>query len=95
MSSKAAAADQGIPQPPRFTRTELAVWCVYAVIAGLLVAIPLLRHHLDVEDLAAWVLLLGAAGMSAAWLRTGELRCQEWLLPEDYELFLKQIRGRG
>jgi hypothetical protein len=81
-----------LPLPPYQTRIELAAWAVYAVVAVLLLVIPLATHSFGLPDVAAWVLLVGAVGMTAFWLRNGALRGPEWLSPEDYERYLKAIQ---
>ncbi|MGH7610019.1 MAG: hypothetical protein ACREOD_08845 [Candidatus Dormibacteria bacterium] len=82
-----------IPAPARYTATERGVWVVYGVVAAVLLAVPLLTHSLGLLDVAAWLLVVGAAALSTYWMRTGELRCPEWLLAEDYEEFLSELQG--
>jgi hypothetical protein len=74
------------------TRIEQGTWVVYAVVAILLIAIPLLTHSFGLPDIAAWVLLLGTLAMTIGWMRSGALRAPEWLKPEDYERFLDSIQ---
>lgn len=81
-----------IPPPPHLTRIEQATWLVYALVALLLILIPVLTHSFGLPDLAAWVLLIGTVAMTAAWMRSGALRAPEWLKPDDYERFLKEIQ---
>jgi hypothetical protein len=81
-----------IPPPPRLTRTEQATWAVYALVAILLLVIPILTHSFSLPDVAAWVLLIGTVAMTAVWMRNGALRGPEWLKPDDYEKFLKEIQ---
>gem|GEM_PF-3421176 len=80
------------PLPPRVTRIEQGTWLVYAVVAILLIVIPLVTHSFGLPDVAAWVLLLGTLAMTVAWMRNGALRAPEWLKPEDYERFLTSIQ---
>ena len=89
-----AAVDQvpEIPPPPRLTRTEQATWVVYGVVAILLLVIPIATHSFSLPDVAAWVLWGGAVTMTAIWMRTGALRGPEWLKPDDYDQFLKEIQ---
>ena len=82
-----------IPPIPRLTRTERAVWVVYALVAVLLVAIPIATHSFSPPDAAAMLLLLGAAAMSFRWFRNGELRTAEWMPEAEYEEFLKDLQG--
>ncbi|MHB8394679.1 MAG: hypothetical protein ACYDC5_09290 [Candidatus Dormibacteria bacterium] len=81
----------GIPPVPRYTRTEQVVWLVYGAVAVLLVAIPLLKGSFSLPNLAAFVLLGGAAAMSFGWLRNGRLRTAEWLPEKEYDAFLKEL----
>ncbi|MGH7667682.1 MAG: hypothetical protein ACRENY_04275 [Candidatus Dormibacteria bacterium] len=74
------------------TRMELATWIAYGLIAIPLVAIPWLTHSFSFPDIAAWVLLVAAATLSAIWFRLGTFWGPEWLRPEDYDQFLKQIQ---
>lgn len=80
-----------IPPVPRFTRTEKVVWLVYGVVAVTLVVVPLLTRTFSLPNLAAFVLLGGAAAMSLGWLSSGELRSAEWLSEKEYDAFLKQL----
>lgn len=85
-----------IPPPPRLTRIEQGTWIVYALVALLLILIPVLTHSFGLPDAAAWVLLVGTVAMTAAWMRSGALRGPEWLRPDDYEKFLSEVqRGPG
>lgn len=84
-----------VPEPPlptRMTRIEQGAWVVYALVGLLLLVIPLVTHSFGPPDIAAWVLLLATVSITAFWLRTGALRGPEWLKPDDYEQFLKQIQ---
>lgn len=84
-----------VPEPPlptRMTRIEQAAWVVYALVALLLLVIPWATHSFGAPDIAAWVVLLATISITAFWLRTGALRGPEWLKPDDYEQFLKQIQ---
>lgn len=80
------------PLPPRMTRIEQGTWAVYAVVAILLIVIPITTHSFGLADIAAWVLLLGTLAMTIGWIRDGALRAPEWLKPEDYERFLTSIQ---
>jgi len=84
-----------IPPAPRLTRTERATWVVYGLVALLLLALPLITHSFSLPDLAAWILLVGAVAMSAAWLRSGAFQAPEWLMPDDYEQFLRELQREG
>lgn len=85
------AADQGGATIPRFTRTEVAVWVVYAIVAVVVVAVPLATHTFSLAVVGAWVLVLGAAAMSWGFLRSGVLRTEEWLSEDEYEEFLREM----
>ncbi len=82
-----------IPPVPRLTRTERAVWGVYAAVAVGLVLIPILTHSFSLPNVAAFILLGGAVAMSFAWFRSGELRTAEWLPEDQYEEFLEQLHA--
>ncbi len=86
------AAPQIAP-PPRMTQTEISVWAAYGLVAVLLILVPLLTHSLGLVDFFAWGLLLGAAGLSLYWMRSGSLQGPEWLTPDDYEEFLAELQG--
>lgn len=90
-----AAPVQKIPEPPRpqhLTRIELAAWVVYGLVAILLLVIPIATHSFSLPDIAAWVLLIATVTMTGIWLRNGALRGPEWLKPEDYERYLREIQ---
>lgn len=84
-------ADQRPPPIPRFTRTEVGVWVVYGILAVALVAFPLVFGHFSLLNVGAFVLLLAAAAMSWYWLRSGTLRTEEWLTPEEYQRYLDDL----
>jgi hypothetical protein len=75
------------------TRTETAGWVIYAVVAALVVAIPVATHSISPLDALAVLLVLGAAAMSFRWYRNGELRTAEWMPEAEYEEFLKELQG--
>ncbi|HUY53675.1 MAG TPA: hypothetical protein VMV23_00760 [Candidatus Nanopelagicaceae bacterium] len=82
-----------IPPIPMVTRTETAVWVIYALVAVLVVAIPVATRSISLPDAGAVLLLLGAAAMSFRWYRNGELRTAEWMPEAEYEEFLKELQG--
>ncbi|MHB1576634.1 MAG: hypothetical protein ACYCX9_09005 [Candidatus Dormibacteria bacterium] len=80
-----------IPPVPRLTRTERAVWVVYAAVGIGLIVVPVATRSFSLPNLAAFVLLGGAVAMSYAWFRSGELRTAEWLPEAEYEEFLHRL----
>ncbi len=80
------------PQPTRLTRIEKGTWVIYGLVAVLLLVIPIATHSFSLPDIAAWVLLIATVAMTGIWLRNGALRGPEWLKPEDYERYLKEIQ---
>jgi hypothetical protein len=81
-----------IPLPPRLTVTEKATWVVYGLVAVLLIAIPLATRSFSIPDMAAWILLVATVALAAVWHRRGTLHGPEWLRPDDYERYLKDIQ---
>jgi hypothetical protein len=80
-----------VPPTPLLTRTEKAVWSTFAVVAVLVIALPIVSHHFTLADLGALVLVLGAVAISYIWFRNGKLRTAEWLTEREYEGFLKDL----
>ena len=78
---------------PKLTRTEVGMWVVYGVVAVVTVAVPIVSHRLNLADVGAWILVLGAAAMSLGWYRSGALRSREWMEEAEYEEFLKEMQG--
>ncbi|HEY6537477.1 MAG TPA: hypothetical protein VI138_00350 [Candidatus Dormibacteraeota bacterium] len=91
-SREVATKSPPAPMPPRITQTERATWVVYAVVAVLLLAVPLLTHSFSLPVLFAWLLLIATVAMAAVWHRQGTIRGPEWIRPEDYDAFLKKIQ---
>jgi hypothetical protein len=87
------AGEPAIPPVPRLTRTERAVWAVYALVGIGLVLVPIATRSFTLPNLAAFVLLGGAVAMSYAWFRNGELRSEEWLPEAEYEEFLHRLHA--
>ncbi len=85
--------EQAIPPVPRLTRTERAVWAVYAAVGIGLVVVPVFTRSFSLANLAAFVLLGGAVAMSYAWFRSGELRTEEWLPEAEYVEFLHRLHA--
>jgi hypothetical protein len=80
-----------VPSTPLLTRTEKAVWSTFAVVAILVIALPIVSHRFTLADFGAWVLVLGAVAISYIWFRNGQLRTAEWLTEGEYEGFLKDL----